>query len=631
MTGLLLAVVLAAAGEPFAWPLDLPRELTSSFGEYRPGRFHAGIDLRTGGVGPPVAAARDGYVSRIRCSPYGYGKAVYLQLDDGHSVVYGHLNGFNDALTAYVRAAQHAAKNYTVDLTPSVGQFRVRRGEVFAFAGQTGIGAPHLHYELRDGDAPVNPALLGVSWQDTVKPVITQAALFPHPEDGLLNGDLKPVILTPSATGEGAWATPPVAVRGRFAVAVDFVDPAAGDAKLGARIVRLMHVGAEIFRVQHDRLSYSANNSTVAYDPYLQEQGRFLRLHRWQGNDAPSYAVSRGDGWVPGPKANTVYRVEVTDFQGNTAVLSIPVVPAGPAPAAPAAPAAMTMAAPSVACWGDALTLSLVSATPEPETPLWTATCGTKTTPLAALRIDDQSFRARFLPKTPGRYVLHVNHPRAVPFEEAVAVFLRGVAGQEMLGEVQLRAVADTAYSVLCVRVEEVRTPPAAPVTAHGKTYRLWPDSAPIDAPLRVSFPAPAGNLDWRKVSVYRQQGSSWSPVKTERTEGRLVIETRSLGLFRVLEDQTAPYLGRMTPEADGPVTGRRPSIQAMVKDQGSGIARVEGWCDAQWLLMAYDPERELVAWEQDVDLPPGERRLRLRAIDEAGNETVEERAVFVP
>ena len=91
----------------YAWPLSLDPQLTSSFAEYRTGRFHAGIDLRTAGVGREVFAAGDGYVSRVRCSPYGYGKAVYLQLHDGNSAVYAHLSDFYPELAAFVRAEQH--------------------------------------------------------------------------------------------------------------------------------------------------------------------------------------------------------------------------------------------------------------------------------------------------------------------------------------------------------------------------------------------------------------------------------------------------------------------------------------------------------------------------------------------
>ncbi|HEO69823.1 MAG TPA: M23 family metallopeptidase, partial [Candidatus Hydrogenedentes bacterium] len=117
---LLMAFTVAAgragAEDAYCWPLDLPRLLTSSFAEYRAGRFHAGIDLRTSGIGRDVRAPADGYVSRLRCSPWGYGKAVYLQLDDGHTVVFGHLDAFAEPLAQYVRDAQHAAERYTVDL-----------------------------------------------------------------------------------------------------------------------------------------------------------------------------------------------------------------------------------------------------------------------------------------------------------------------------------------------------------------------------------------------------------------------------------------------------------------------------------------------------------------------------------
>ncbi len=44
---LVLAVLVQTPAETYCWPLDIPRQLTSSFAEYRPGRFHAGIDLRT--------------------------------------------------------------------------------------------------------------------------------------------------------------------------------------------------------------------------------------------------------------------------------------------------------------------------------------------------------------------------------------------------------------------------------------------------------------------------------------------------------------------------------------------------------------------------------------------------------
>ena len=43
---------------------------SSNFGEMRPGHFHSGVDIRTGGVeGKPLVAVADGYVSRIAVWP----------------------------------------------------------------------------------------------------------------------------------------------------------------------------------------------------------------------------------------------------------------------------------------------------------------------------------------------------------------------------------------------------------------------------------------------------------------------------------------------------------------------------------------------------------------------------------
>ena len=106
----IIFAVLGTAPEAFdGFPLEGRPVVTSSFGEYRPGRLHMGMDFSTGGqIGLPVRAFGDGSVIRIRCSPWGYGKAVYIKLTTGHTVVYGHLSDIPEDLRAAVRAAQHA-------------------------------------------------------------------------------------------------------------------------------------------------------------------------------------------------------------------------------------------------------------------------------------------------------------------------------------------------------------------------------------------------------------------------------------------------------------------------------------------------------------------------------------------
>ncbi len=115
------------------------------------------MDFSTGGRnGLPVLAVADGEVRMVKVTHRGYGKALYLTHAEGYISVYAHLQRFNDAVERSIAPAL-AGSPYpgTVDLQPPV---KVKSGEVVAYAGETGDGLPHLHYELRKNNAPVNPA-----------------------------------------------------------------------------------------------------------------------------------------------------------------------------------------------------------------------------------------------------------------------------------------------------------------------------------------------------------------------------------------------------------------------------------------------------------------------------------------
>ena len=78
----------------FSAPLDTPLILVGTFGEIRNDHFHSGLDLGTGEQeGVPVMAAADGYISRIKISADGFGKALYVTHPNGYvtAVSYTHL------------------------------------------------------------------------------------------------------------------------------------------------------------------------------------------------------------------------------------------------------------------------------------------------------------------------------------------------------------------------------------------------------------------------------------------------------------------------------------------------------------------------------------------------------------
>lgn len=137
----------------YIYPIrEVPGLYSANFGEMRPGHFHAGIDIKTDGVeGKPLVAVADGYVSRIVVQPGGYGRAIYLTLENGQTAVYGHLQRFRPDIEAFMQAERYRRKSNTVDRWLTAEQYPVKQGDLIGYSGNSGSsGGPHLHFELRD-------------------------------------------------------------------------------------------------------------------------------------------------------------------------------------------------------------------------------------------------------------------------------------------------------------------------------------------------------------------------------------------------------------------------------------------------------------------------------------------------
>jgi murein DD-endopeptidase MepM/ murein hydrolase activator NlpD len=127
---------LRASAAPNLWPVE--GQITGSFGERidpfnGEGAFHSGVDI-SAGYGQPVIAPADGVVVFADLMG-GYGRAIVL--DHGHGITtrYGHL------------------ANFAV-----ISGQRVQRGDTLGYVGLSGRSTgPHLHYEVRINDTPVNP------------------------------------------------------------------------------------------------------------------------------------------------------------------------------------------------------------------------------------------------------------------------------------------------------------------------------------------------------------------------------------------------------------------------------------------------------------------------------------------
>jgi murein DD-endopeptidase MepM/ murein hydrolase activator NlpD len=121
---------------PSIWPVL--GHITDGFGERLDpfsgeGAFHTGVDVGAD-YGAPVHATADGVVLDVG-QHSGYGRVVIIDHGFGITTYYAHLSA------------------YAV-----VAGTRIKRGEVIGYTGISGRSTgPHVHYEIRVNNAPVNP------------------------------------------------------------------------------------------------------------------------------------------------------------------------------------------------------------------------------------------------------------------------------------------------------------------------------------------------------------------------------------------------------------------------------------------------------------------------------------------
>lgn len=121
----------------FRWPTA--GRLTSGFGKRSRKKkvaMHEGIDIAAP-IGTPVVSARSGHVIYAGNRISGYGNLVIVRHADSFSTIYAHLTKI------HVKKGQYVA-----------------RGTQLGTVGRTGRArGAHLHFEIRDGQTPVDPAL----------------------------------------------------------------------------------------------------------------------------------------------------------------------------------------------------------------------------------------------------------------------------------------------------------------------------------------------------------------------------------------------------------------------------------------------------------------------------------------
>lgn len=329
-----LGTVLPVGSSDLNWPLRGNVDLSNGFGDYRDGRFHTGVDLRTGGaVGLPVYSPVDGYVWRLKLSYIGYGKGLYIKGADGFVYIFGHLSAFAPVIDTVVKRAQYQAERYAVDLILPADSLPVKSGEVIAYSGETGAGAPHLHFEKRLTDEyPLNPLTHGFKLPDKIRPVLARVG-FQQTDDHSLfeNGRRKWFVPVEPGRGAGKYVLDGVPYfNAPFGILIDGDDRTRVDGmKQAIPFLELEIDGRPAYKSRFDTLSFATGKSV--YFEYDYEQANdgdktVRRLFHWSANAfAGSGGMNGSDGIIGAPSTEVgrhTARIIARDSYGNTSELS---------------------------------------------------------------------------------------------------------------------------------------------------------------------------------------------------------------------------------------------------------------------------------------------------------------------
>ncbi|HXP52646.1 MAG TPA: M23 family peptidase, partial [Bacteroidia bacterium] len=103
---------------------------------------------------------------------------------------------------------------------------------------------------------------------------------------------------------------------------------------------------------------------------------------------------------------------------------------------------------------------------------------------------------------------------------------------------------------------------------------------------------------------------------------GYMVAHPKNFGSFAIMMDNIRPLIKPMNIYKNKDMS-RSSSIEFEISDNLSGIAAYNAYVDGNWILMEYNPKKDMVYYTFDEHVGKGKHHLKLVVVDNVGNTNI--------